>query len=169
MKNKKLMLTSPILQDYKVREAQEEDLEFLRICKNAHRESFFFKEIISPEMQKKWFADYQRRDHDFMLIVEHEKERVGCLGFRKLVDRVDIYNLIVNSERKQGKGYMTIALDLVCQEVWRRYSKMPITALVLRNNPALKYLLFRGFVVTAEHEEYFELTKEEFYHKREKK
>ena len=169
MKNKEMVLMSTTLKDYKVRIAQEEDLEFLRTCKNAHQESFFFKEIISPEMQAKWFMDYQRRDHDFMLIVEHEKERVGCIGFRKLADRVDLYNIIIGGEQKTEKGYMAMALDLVCQEASRRYPGMPIMVSVLRNNPALSWYLRRGFAVTAEHEEYFELIREEFHQKGEKK
>ena len=153
-----LRFSTPDFAKLVVRTILEEDIELLRTWKNAHRDRFFFKEIIAQEMQKEWFQSYLHREHDFMFVVIYDNERVGCLGFRRHEDRVDFYNVILD-EGSARKGYMSRALDLLCDEATLRYPEVPIMASVLRANPDLPWYFRRGFIVTSEHETFLELTR----------
>ncbi len=141
-----------------IRTASKPDLEALRLWKNTHRDRFFFKEFITEEMQRKWFESYLDREHDYMLVVTAEGQKIGCLGFR-LKDRcVDFYNVILGDSRFSGKGYMTLAFELARVEAGKRYPGLPIVVAVLKDNPALGWYFRRGFAVTKQHDEFFELT-----------
>ncbi len=157
MLKENLMLSRPSLEEFWVRSIEEEDIELLRIWKNYYRDLFFFKDIITEDMQKDWFNSYLQREHDFMLIILNKNKKMGCLGFRRLDDRVDLYNLIIGQQKNNGNGYMTNALDLVCEEIKKRYQDMPIMVSVLRQNPALQWYFRRGFAVTMEYPDYFDL------------
>ena len=157
MLKENLMLSKPSLEEFWVRSIEEEDIELLRIWKNYYRDLFFFKDIITEDMQKNWFKSYLQREHDFMLIILNKNKKMGCLGFRRLDDRVDLYNLIIGQQKNNGNGYMTNALDLVCEEIRKRYQDMPIMVSVLRQNPALQWYFRRGFAVTMEYPDYFDL------------
>jgi len=157
MENKTILLFRTGADNYSVRTIGQADIELLREWKNANRESFFFRKIITPEMQEEWFKSYQQRENDFMLVIVNNSERVGCIGFRRLKDRIDLYNLIVGKTEDAGKGNMSGALDLVCAEAKKRYPGLPIMVSVLRTNPALKWYAKRGFTTVAEHEDYVEL------------
>jgi hypothetical protein len=158
MIEKALTLSVPGTENYLVRTIVEEDIELLRVWKNACRTSFFFKDIITPEMQRDWFKRYLERNSDFMMVIVSNGERIGCIGFRSLEDRVDLYNLIVGHPQSVGKGHMSLALDLICKEIKKRYPGRPIMVSVLRDNPALQWYFKRGFVVTAEKSAHFDLT-----------
>jgi hypothetical protein len=160
MIDKNLILWSPGNNDYIVRTIIEDDLDLLRTWKNNHRDSFFFKEFITPDMQKEWFRSYLQREHDFMMMIVHEDERIGCIGFRRLEDRVDLYNIILGQQQYARKGYMTGALDIVCMEIKSLYPGIPIMASVLKNNPAITWYIKRSFRVTKEHEDYLEFIRE---------
>jgi RimJ/RimL family protein N-acetyltransferase len=159
MSSEKLLLGRPDVPEYLVRTIVEDDIDQLRVWKNAHRDGFFFKNTITPPMQEAWFRAYLMRTDDFMLIIVAGGEAVGSIGFRRLDDRVDLYNLMIGAQRDAGRGHMAKALDLVCQEVTRRYPATPIMVSVLRCNTALQWYFRRGFVVTREHEAYVELTR----------
>ena len=111
-------------------------------------------------MQKLWFESYLQRADDFMLIVlNNSNERVGCLGFRLLEDRVDFYNLIICEQENARKGYLSCLFDLACNEANSRFYWFLFMFSVLRKNPAMALYLQRCFVVTDEHEDYVELTR----------
>lgn len=158
MANKNISLVVEGVAGYLVRTIAAEDIELLREWKNANRESFFFKEIITSEMQKKWFESYLHRDDDFMLMIVSNDAKIGCIGFRKLSDRIDLYNLMTAKAENAGKGHMARALELVCAEARQRYSGLPVMVSVLRKNPALAWYFRRGFVTEREHDTYLELT-----------
>ena len=157
LQSKEFSLTSQDKDKFIIRSISLQDIELLRIWKNDHRDSFFFKEIITPEMQNNWFQSYSQKSHDFMMIVLQDNERIGCIGFRLIRDTVDIYNVILGQKEFSKKGYMANALKLVCREAMRRYPKIPIIASVIKSNPALQWYFRRGFVVTAEFDEYFDV------------
>ncbi len=142
-----------------LRSIVEDDLELLRTWKNLNRTCFFYRELISPEMQAQWFVAYQQREHDSMFMVLHRNRRIGCLGFRRLEDRVDFYNIILGDQLSARAGLMASALELLCAEAGRRYPQLPIMVSVLRQNPALEWYYRRGFVLTTEHEDFVELTR----------
>ena len=87
-----LILTSPSF-PFRLIEAPESESENLRIWKNTHRNSFFFKDEITPEMQAKWFAKYKADKHSLMLIVQEPAgdgwRSIGCMGYRILTEDAD--------------------------------------------------------------------------------
>ena len=160
-----LILESRVREGFIVRSITDEDIEILRQWKNENRHSFFFKEIITIAMQQEWFRAYGSREHDFMMVLVYEGKKIGCIGFRRLEDRVDLYNLIVGQKKDAGQGHMTLALDLVCMEAARRYPREPVMVSVLRTNPAVAWYLRRGFTVVREHADHFEFVRGNIIHK----
>lgn len=157
VKLKEFSLTSQDNDKLIIRSISQQDIELLRIWKNDHRDSFFFNEIITPEMQNNWFQGYLEKNDDFMMIIQQGNEKIGCIGFRLIRDTVDIYNVILGQKEFSKKGYIAIALNLVCREAMRRYPKKPIKASVLKTNPALQWYRRRGFVVAVEFDEYYDV------------
>lgn len=129
-----------------------DDLEELRVWKNAKREFFFFKELIDPEMQRSWYEGYLKRPGDFMFIVETEGRKAGCLGFRLQAEEADGYNIIGLPEF-HGRGVMRSAMRLMCSFV--KAEKAPRVSLkVLKNNPAVGWYEKCGFEIVGRAEDH---------------
>ncbi len=155
IKSKEFSLTSQENDKFILRSISQQDIELLRVWKNDHRGSFFFKETITSEMQNTWFQSYTQTNDDFMMIVQQDNEKIGCIGFRLIKNTVDIYNVILGRKEFSKNGYMANALKIVCSEAMRRYPNKPIVASVLKTNPALQWYVRRGFVINAEFEEHY--------------
>ena len=127
----------------------KEDLEFLRIWKNNHKEVFFYQKEISKQAQKKWYSGYLGRNlnnEDFMYIVNYKGNDVGCIGYRIIDNQIDIYNVILGDDRFKGKHLITQAIKQLCQFLHLSYN-FNITAKVLINNyKALKWYLDNGWI-----------------------
>lgn len=134
-----------------LRAAGPGDLEDLRAWKNANTAAFFFKEQITPEMQKQWYEGYRARPGDHMFIVEHEGAKAGCMGFRTMKDgAVDTYNMIAAPAAK-GKGLMKAAMLVMCSYIAARHGR-DIGCLVVLGNPAVKYYESCGYKVVGQDE-----------------
>ena len=149
-----LTIWTPPQPNVKLRSITEDDIELLRVWKNAHRYSFFFQEIIEPEQQRWWFEQFCTREHDYMFIVQYDDVDVGCMGFRLLNDRIDIYNVILGRKEHSGKGTMSIAVCLMNGFIVDKFTE-DITAKVLRSNPALEWYLKNGFEVVETFDTYY--------------
>ena len=132
------------------------DCEKIRNWKNEHRFSFFFQELITPQMQEEWFCGYLERPDDHMFAVQHMSEMIGCMGFRLIDNPADIYNVILGDPEYGGKGYMSKAMVLMCSYILSISTK-DIGLKVLRANPALKWYLKNGFYEVLAHESYVDL------------
>lgn len=154
--NKRFRLRSEEFPEIGLRTIAEVDLENLRIWKNDHRESFFFKGLISPEDQVKWFQGYLERPHDYMFIVAVDDHSIGCLGFRDIDEGVDIYNVILGVPEMGHRGLMDKALKILCTYVQKEYPGRQ-GAKVLRNNPALNWYQRNGFERVGDNEEYLDV------------
>src|SRR5262245_29361714 len=159
MTDRAFVLSDPALPRVLVRSATAEDMELLREWKNRFRNSFFFKGIITPAMQSDWFTAYQAREDDHMAVIIAGDERVGCIGYRRRGDVIDVYNVILGIDGSARQGIMTAALDLICADARQRYPGLPIQVSVLKDNPALAWYYRRGFTCVAEHDEYVELVR----------
>src|SRR3989338_2479461 len=123
------------------------DLEDLRAWKNADKEAFFFKGLITPEGQKQWFDGYLTRPGDFMFAVWAQGIKVGCMGFRILDDAADCYN-IIGAPQGRGKGYLGQAMRLMCSFIQGEHSKS-VGCLFWLSNPAISWYEKCGFRVAA--------------------
>jgi RimJ/RimL family protein N-acetyltransferase len=125
------------------------DLEDLRAWKNSNKAGFFFKDDITPQMQRGWFEKYRARANDFMFVVESGGLKAGCMGFRIQNDgSADTYNMIAAPAAK-GKGLMKAAMLVMCSYIAERRTK-DIGCLVVTGNPAVKYYEHCGYKVVGE-------------------
>lgn len=153
--NQRFTLTSPEL-DVALCTITEADLENLRQWKNANRFSFFFQDIIAPEQQAQWFRSYLQRPDDYMLIVTHANQAIGCMGFRSIESIVDVYNVIRGIPRTGEFGLMGQAMRLMCSYIISQ-SVADIIAQVLVSNSAIAWYHKNGFDRHAEHTNYVEM------------
>jgi RimJ/RimL family protein N-acetyltransferase len=149
--NESFLLESPAVAEVSLRTAAPSDCEDLRTWKNDNRQYFFFQDIISPEMQRRWFAGYQGRPDDFMFMVLDRGQAVGCMGFRLSDGLADVYNVILGRAQHRGRGVMARGMALLCSFARQRLS-CPVVARVLKVNPAMAWYQKRGFVIEAEEE-----------------
>lgn len=125
------------------------DLEDLRQWKNSNRECFFFKDVITREGQERWYKAYLERADDFMFVILAENKPVGCIGFRRIENRIDVYNVILGIPEMGKKGYMGHALSMMCAFARKLYIGS-IGLRVLSNNPAIHWYRRNGFVDAGE-------------------
>jgi len=142
--DRRLTVSSPSEPRVRLRAAGQDDLESLRIWKNANKAGFFFKGEITREMQAKWYEEYRARPNDFMFIVEDGGAPAGCMGFRILEGAAaDTYNMIAAPHAK-GKGVMKTAMIMMCSHIAEKFTK-DIGCLVIKGNDALKYYEHCGY------------------------
>ena len=53
-----------------------DDLELLRKWKNANRESFFHKEIITKSDQEKWYNKYASSENYYIFMILYENTQI---------------------------------------------------------------------------------------------
>lgn len=138
-----------------LRSIETQDLEFLRVLKNDNRKSFFFQDLISPEMQTRWFEGYRQRALDFMFVVEFEGRRCGSMGFRIKDGVADCYN-IIGSPDCAGRGVMRRAMVRLCEYVAETHTTN-ITLSVLKENPAVGWYKKCGFLLESEGADFFKM------------
>lgn len=144
--DRRLIVSSPSEPRVRLRAAGPNDLDNLRVWKNANKAGFFFKGEITPETQAKWYAEYLARPNDFMFIVEDGGVAAGCMGFRILEGAAaDTYNMIAAPHAK-GKGVMKTAMIMMCSYIAEKFTK-DIGCLVIKGNDALKYYEHCGYRV----------------------
>lgn len=140
---KRLILSNNILS---LKTIEKSDIELLRLWKNVNRNNFFHKDIISKDEQDSWYKDYSRREDDYMFIIHKSGISVGCIGFRRLLNCIDLYNLIID-RKYTGRGYMIEALNLLIEDINRTYKGLSIIAKVLKNNKAIEWYLKNNFFI----------------------
>ncbi len=142
-------------------EIQEKDIEKLRLWKNATRQSFFFQDIITEEMQKRWYEGYKARrikNEDFLFLVKEKKNdhAIGCMGFRLENGKIDLYN-IIRGEASQGDFTMKSAMITMLGFIRANTDKM-ITCKVLLDNPAVEWYKKTGFTILEATNDYYTMT-----------
>ena len=156
MKKDQIIIRPAEAINYLLRHASQGDIEKLRVWKNRHKHTFFHQQDISPEQQKAWYAGFAARDNDFMFMIVDllagDPVEVGCLGFRDLGDRIDIYNVMRGEPRREGGVSILEAMNLLVNYIATNFHK-PITCLVLKNNPANDWYQKCGFFRNQERED----------------
>jgi ribosomal protein S18 acetylase RimI-like enzyme len=151
-----LLLTSSEYTQLALRSISVGDLENLRQWKNANRQYFFYKGIISPEDQRRWFEGYLLREHDHMFIVAAQGVDIGCMAFRQMEKGGDIYNVILGPPEFGGHGWMAKAFHIMCSYAIDKYPTR-LAAKVLCDNPALEWYCRNGFQRVADFPDYVEI------------
>ena len=98
MKNKEFKILS-FDKTIILKSIQIDDIEKIRIWKNENKNSFFYKKDISKPEQLVWFKKYIKTVDDYIFIIKYLVETVGCIGFRKIENDIDIYNVILRENK----------------------------------------------------------------------
>lgn len=139
-----------------LRTIRECDTERLRTWKNDNRIHFFFSDYIGPVQQREWFSDYLLREQDLIFLIVVENFNIGCMGFRRIGDFCDIYNVILGNRQFSKSGYMSHALRIMCSFILEKHN-CRISAKVLKNNPALGWYRRNGFRETMHYSDHVEI------------
>ena len=68
----------------------------------------------------------------------------------------DIYNVILGNPDFGKKGYMTQAIIKMC-DIAKKTKNIPITAKVIKDNPALEWYKRNNFEIVTTYENYVEI------------
>lgn len=128
------------------------DLEDLRRWKNDNRQAFFFRGVLSPEDQRRWFEGYKSRAHDFMFVVESGGAKAGCMGFRLEGGEADAYN-IIGAPEARGKGVLGAAMKLLCSYILEEH-RVPVSCKVVKGNPAVGWYEKCGYKIVGEEKDH---------------
>lgn len=140
---------------FRLRLAETDDREKLRVWKNLNKQFYFHKADITVEQQAKWFAGYLERPHDHVFMVDEQVGAdwvtVGVVACRLLEDEqtVDLYNIMRGARTAADRTNMGQVMHTLCQVIAKHYSQA-ITCKVLSNNPALGWYDHIGFVAVEE-------------------
>ena len=140
----------------RLRLAEHGDNELLRTWKNNNKRSFFYQQEISPNQQKEWFFAYQKRENDYIFMVEEfvdlKYEPIGCMGFRVKDEEIDLYNIIRGKKSRTGAS-MHRAMHIMLNYILLKYD-LPLKCDVLKDNPAVDWYKKCGFDILREIEYY---------------
>lgn len=127
-----------------LRTINRDDIEKLRKWKNENRKSFFYNKLISKKEQIIWFENYLKKPDDYIFIINVNGKEIGCIGFRKLDNEIDIYNVILGKKEFAGNNFVGKAMLALCSYLIDKY-KLKITCKVLIDNPAINWYKKNNF------------------------
>ncbi|PIZ29948.1 MAG: hypothetical protein COY40_05710 [Alphaproteobacteria bacterium CG_4_10_14_0_8_um_filter_53_9] len=140
---------------FRLRLATMDDAENLRLWKNAHKTAFFYQKDITPEQQAGWMSKHLSNKDDFMFMVEsHHTDTwlpVGCMGYRLEDGTLDLYNILRGVPEDNATFTMGEAFSLMLAYLGQTY-RLPISCVVLRDNPVRGWYEKLGLVSTGEGE-----------------
>lgn len=129
-----------------IRLIEKNDLDKLRLWKNANKTRFFFQDEISSEAQEIWFQGYQLQKNNYMYIVEVGLVGIGCMGIRLIDNCWDIYNVILGESAFAKKGHMSEALKKMIKSAQSlEYRSVELEVLI--DNPAVNWYLSNSFQI----------------------
>ena len=141
---------------YELVEIDRNDLELLRIIKNSYRQYFFDNRKINKARQILWYDDkyIQSSDQTIYKIIVNGKV-CGVFGvYERSENRLELFNLIV-VRKNRIKGIFSKVIRDFCSD---HSSKGKICFVsVLKLNPAIRWYMFVGFIVSSQNDIFVEL------------
>ena len=133
-----------MVEPMKIKRIKEKHLESLRKIRNANREWFFNKDIISQESQLSWYKSIKDNAKIKFYIIEIDEEVAGSLSLTKTKSGIEIGNILLD-DRFRGKGIMTEAIKKIIKNKNKKFY-----ARIILENTASQNLFERcGFVKSA--------------------
>ncbi|WP_052947397.1 GNAT family N-acetyltransferase [Aneurinibacillus tyrosinisolvens] len=110
-------------EDLNLRPVEENDLERIRAWRNKEsiRTFFVYQQLIKPNQQTVWYADYLEKNNDIMFIIEEKKSLQRPIGAVALYNidlkrlRAEFGRLMIGDSEANGKGLGLQATSLVCE------------------------------------------------------
>jgi len=142
-----------IISKYNIRfiRLKEEDIELVRTWRNhpSIRNNMVYREEITPEMQKKWFASINNNENLYF-IIEYKGKKIGLINGKD-----------INWEEKSmetgifiwNKHYRRTHIPTLCTLIFAElgvlhWNLKPRATILKKNERALKYNKMLGFKVT---------------------
>lgn len=146
VKRKNLLIYDDLSDELFLKEIDYSDSDCLRIWKNNNREAFFFTEIITPEMQKKWMEKYYKDPDDFMFVVSITRKKIGVMGFKTSLKGAEIYNVILGDTKYGGRGAMSRGMNLMNSYIVKLNIERTFLRVLNSNVNAIRWYTKNGFV-----------------------
>lgn len=142
-----------------VRPVESSDIEDLRVWKNRYRDSFHFKEVISPDQQAAWYSKFSQDQNSQIFVLLVDGVRVGCVGFRKRSQNVvELFNLICGVDAFLGKGYISSFFKSCAKELSDLGYRTVFLEVLKSNQLGLTWYRRQGFTQVQEHSDFFVLS-----------
>ncbi len=128
------------------RPATWDDVELLRVWKNANRHAFFHRAEIAPEDQRRWFQGFSQRTDAQMFVLEIDGAALGCVGFRFVTpESVDLFNLIRGDVSTKRRGLMSAFYGALERELARRGVRRVELRVLCSNESGIAFYERHGF------------------------
>lgn len=131
---------------------EEEDIEEIRLLRNANKEYFFYSKEITVEEQKKWFEKYLKKDNDYTFKVVKISNICDIIGVVALydflpdLDQCEFGRIIINHEKVNEKGIGLKVTKCACQVAFEQLDINRVVLEVFADNiRAYKTYLNAGF------------------------
>jgi RimJ/RimL family protein N-acetyltransferase len=149
-----ISISIPKVDGLELKAATKSDLENLRIWKNSQKQFFFHQVDISAQQQSEWYAAYEKRPYDLLLMTIFRGKVFGCMGIRWLDGYWDIYNVILGDASFGKRGLMSNAFKaLLDYALDLKFAS--ITLQVLKHNPAVEWYKKNGFIIVEDYNSHF--------------
>lgn len=149
--------------DYKriaLRPLERRDIEALRVLRNAQREYFLTKDIITAEQQEKWYALYLNKDDDIMFAVTragHEDAFIGSVALYDICmeDKTAEHGrIMIDASKVNESGLGGEAIKAVCAFGFEVLGLNLIRGVALKTNARIQKVDARvGFQCVGETED----------------
>lgn len=154
---KKEIVIENTKKEVRLRTINDKDIDKIRIWKNKNKERFFYKKEITAEEQKKWYANYLKREDDYIFVSEvfdgTKWETYGCIGYRVVGEGIDLYN-VIRGNKTNAISSMKKAMKLIVKYL-SKHSYEFIKCDVLVDNPAVEWYNECGFVIKEKYDDYY--------------
>lgn len=150
-----------IEQDIYLREINKDESELYRALRNREDNCHFFmnEQLITEEMQKKWYDSYLENDTEIMFSIYEKKTNfflgaVSLYHIDSMEHRAEVGRIIVDKQIASGKGYAAQAIHGIVQYGCSSFGIKEYVAEVIKGNYA-SYRSFEknGFLLVKERKE----------------
>lgn len=146
---------------------KEEDIELVRIKRNSEmiRQNMHFKEIITPEMQKKWFeniqnAIYEGTSSSFYFIINYNGEKIGLINGKNIdFDNKTSEGGFFIWEQQYHQTLIPVMVSIITLDytfILNDFQTNHIKV-IKTNTPALHFNKLLGYEIKSENDDSFEL------------
>ena len=157
------------------RRIQREDIEKLRQWRNSEtiRNKMIYRELITPEMQEKWFSKVEKSPHFSYYLINFKGKDIGLLSQKnyKIHGKIPESGIfIVDEQYKTSHIPIVASLGMTEAFFFAMRAKESFASVLKTNHEALEYNFNLGYKIYKEEKEYFilRMTPESFLKKTKK-
>ncbi len=134
---------------------EKEDIEEIRLLRNANKDFFFYSKEVTTEEQELWYEKYMQKEDDYMFKILNTSNIYEIIGVVALYDfqldlaQCEFGRIIINHNKVSEKGVGLKATKCACKIAFEYFQIKKIVLQVLVNNiRAYKTYVNAGFKET---------------------